>query len=76
MKVSVIRRENQIQIDVWDEDKMEKPITLTVTETCDSDGYDVVECELVVGGAFITADGEVVTVRNKFGDEIAVYLAE
>jgi hypothetical protein len=76
MKMSVIRKENQIQIDVWDEDKMEKPITLTVTETCDSEGNSVVECELVIGSAIISADGEVVAVRNKFGDEIAVYSAE
>jgi hypothetical protein len=76
MKVSVVRKENRIYVDVWNEDKMEKPITLTVTETCDSEGNDVVECELVVGSAIISADGETITVRNKFGDEIAVYLVE
>jgi hypothetical protein len=76
MKVSVVRKENRIYVDVWDEDKMEKPITLTVTETCDSEGNHVVECELVVGSAIISADWETVTVRNKFGDEIAVYLVE
>jgi hypothetical protein len=77
MKVSVIRKGNRIKVDVWDENTMKRSITLTVTENCDSsEGIDVVECELVVGSAIITADGESVTVRNKVGDEIAVYLAE
>jgi hypothetical protein len=75
MKVSVIRKENQIQIDVWDEEKMKKSITLTVTETFDPES-DGIECELVVGDAIISANEEVVTVRNKFGDEIAVYFIE
>jgi hypothetical protein len=74
MKVSVVRKENKIQIDVWDDEKMSRAITFTVAETYDSEGNDLVECELVVGSAIITADGETVTVRNKFGDEVITYL--
>jgi hypothetical protein len=46
---------------------------LTVKEVRDEDS-ERLECELVMGSAIITADGEAVVVRNKFGDEVITYL--
>jgi hypothetical protein len=75
MKVSIVRKGNEVQIDIWDENLTSRSITLTVKEVRDEDS-ERLECELVMGDAIITADGDAVVVRNKFGDEIAVYPAE
>jgi hypothetical protein len=73
MKVSVVRKGNEVQIDIWDENLASRSITLTVKEVKDEDS-ERLECELVMGDAIITADGDTVVVRNKFGDEVITYL--
>jgi hypothetical protein len=73
MKVSVVRKGNEVQIDIWDENLTSRSIILTVKEVRDEDS-ERLECELVMGDAIITADGDSVVVRNKFGDEVITYL--
>jgi hypothetical protein len=73
MKVSVSRKGNEVQIDIWDENLTSRSITLTVKEVRDED-REGLECELVVGSAIISADDESVVVKNKFGDEVITYL--
>jgi hypothetical protein len=73
MKVGVVRRGNQIQVDIWDENLASRSITLTVKEVREED-REGLECELVVGSAIISADDESVVVKNKFGDEVITYL--
>jgi hypothetical protein len=74
MKVSVVRKGNQIQVDIWDENLPSvRSITLTVKEVREEE-REGLECELVAGSAIISADDEAVVVRNKFGDEVITYL--
>jgi hypothetical protein len=73
MKVSVVRKGDEVKIDIWDENLTGRSITLTVKEVRDEDS-ERLECELVMGSAIITADGEAVVVMNKFGDEVITYL--
>ena len=73
MKVSVSRKDDRVHVDIWDENLANRSITLTVKEVMDGDG-ERLECELVVGDAIITADGDTVSVRNKFGDEVITCL--
>jgi hypothetical protein len=72
MKVSVVRRGNEVQIDIWDENLASRSITLTVKELREEERKGL-ECELVVGSAIVSADDESVVVKNKFGDEVITY---
>jgi hypothetical protein len=77
LKANISQGNGRMSIDVWDEEgRLRRSITLTVAEVCDSDGGDRIECELVIGNAVIVADEEAVTVKNKLGSEITIYLPD
>jgi hypothetical protein len=71
MKVTTFRRGNEFVVDLWRED-LHRSITLTVKE---GEGGEI-ELELVVNDAIIVVGEEDIVVRNKFGDEISVRLAD
>jgi hypothetical protein len=76
MKVSVVRKGNEVQIDIWDENfPSDRSIILIVREVREED-REGLECELAVRSAVISVDDEAVVVKNKFGDEVITSLRD